>query len=96
MIIVDEASMIPLQRDAASGRIQSRNLLSDLMKFMEEGENCKLILIGDTAQLPPVGSRDSPALDSKVLHDNFNFLPEMQHELREVVRQDAGQDQKEE
>ncbi len=89
VIIVDEASMIPLQRDAASGRIQSRNLLSDLMKFMEEGENCKLILIGDTAQLPPVGSRDSPALDSKVLHDNFNFLPEMQHELREVVRQDA-------
>jgi len=89
VIIVDEASMISLSRDAGSGRIQSKNLLSDLMKFMEEGTNCKLILIGDTAQLPPVGSADSPALDSKVLRNNFNFEQEMQHELREVVRQDA-------
>ncbi|MBL4586501.1 MAG: AAA family ATPase [Flavobacteriales bacterium] len=89
VIIVDEASMISLSRDAGSGRIQSKNLLSDLMKFMEEGKNCKLILIGDTAQLPPVGSADSPALDSKVLQHNFNFEQEMQHELREVVRQDA-------
>ncbi|MDP6907932.1 MAG: AAA family ATPase [Flavobacteriales bacterium] len=89
VIIVDEASMISLSRDAGSGRIQSKNLLSDLMKFMEEGKNCKLILIGDTAQLPPVGSADSPALDSKVLQTNFNFQWEMQHELREVVRQDA-------
>ncbi len=89
VIIVDEASMISLSRDAGSGRIQSKNLLSDLMKFMEEGKNCKLILIGDTAQLPPVGSVDSPALDSKVLQRNFDFQWEMQHELREVVRQDA-------
>lgn len=89
VIIVDEASMISLSRDAGSGRIQSKNLLSDLMKFMEEGTNCKLILIGDTAQLPPVGSQDSPALDSKVLQTNFDFQQEMQHELREVVRQDA-------
>lgn len=89
VIIVDEASMISLARDAGSGRIQSKNLLSDLMKFMEDGKDCKLILIGDTAQLPPVGSMDSPALDSKVLQTNFDFTWEMQHELREVVRQDA-------
>ncbi len=89
VIIVDEASMISLARDAGSGRIQSKNLLSDLMKFLEDGKDCKLILIGDTAQLPPVGSVDSPALDSKVLQTNFNFQWEMQHELREVVRQDA-------
>ena len=89
VIIVDEASMISLSRDAGSGRIQSKNLLSDLMKFMEEGKDCKLILIGDTAQLPPVGSADSPALDGKVLQTNFQFEPEMQHELREVVRQEA-------
>jgi exodeoxyribonuclease V len=89
VIIVDEASMISLSRDAGSGRIQSKNLLSDLMKFMEEGKDCKLILIGDTAQLPPVGSPDSPALDGKVLQTNFQFEPEMQHELREVVRQEA-------
>jgi len=89
VIIVDEASMISLARDTGSGRIQSKNLLSDLMKFMEEGKDCKLILIGDTAQLPPVGSADSPALDGKVLQTNFQFEPEMQHELREVVRQEA-------
>ena len=89
VIIVDEASMISLSRDAGTGRIQSKNLLSDLMKFLEEGKDCKLILIGDTAQLPPVGSVDSPALDSKVLKSNFDFEWEMQHELREVVRQEA-------
>ena len=89
VIIVDEASMISLSRDTSSGRIQSKNLLSDLMKFLEDGKNCKLIIIGDTAQLPPVGSVDSPALDSKVLKSNFDFEWEMQHELREVVRQEA-------
>ncbi len=89
VIIVDEASMIALTTEASSGRIQSKNLLSDLMKFLEDGKNCKLILIGDTAQLPPVGSDSSPALDSKVLQSNFIFEWEMQHELREVVRQDA-------
>lgn len=89
VIIVDEASMISLARDAGSGRIQSKNLLSDLMTFLEDGKDCKLILIGDTAQLPPVGSADSPALDGKVLGSNFHFMKEMQHELREVVRQEA-------
>lgn len=89
VIIVDEASMISLVQDAASGRIQSRNLLSDLIKFLEDGKDCKLILIGDTAQLPPVGSIDSPALDANLLQRNFQFVPSMQHELREVVRQDA-------
>ena len=89
VIIVDEASMISLSTEASSGRIQSKNLLSDLMKFLEEGKDCKLILIGDTAQLPPVGSNDSPALDSNVLKNNFHFEWEMQHELREVVRQEA-------
>ncbi len=89
VIIVDEASMISLATEVNSGRIQSKNLLSDLMKFLEDGKDCKLILIGDTAQLPPVGSVDSPALNSKVLQRNFDFHREMQHELREVVRQDA-------
>lgn len=90
VIIVDEASMISLSRDTGSGRIQSKNLLSDLMEFLEQGKDCKLILIGDTAQLPPVGASDSPALDSKVLQTNFHFDAEMQHELREVVRQEAN------
>jgi exodeoxyribonuclease-5 len=89
VIIVDEASMISLARDAGTGRIQSKNLLSDLISFLEDGKDCKLILIGDTAQLPPVGSADSPALDGKVLRSNFHFESEMQHELQEVVRQDA-------
>lgn len=90
VIIVDEASMISLTSEAASGRIQSKNLLSDLMKFLEDGKDCKLILIGDTAQLPPVGANNSPALDSKILRTNFDFQSEMQYELNEVVRQDAN------
>lgn len=89
VIIVDEASMISVIRDATSGKIQSRNLLSDLMSFLNDGKDCKLILIGDTAQLPPVGMADSPALDPNLLRSNFEFQKEMRHELQEVVRQEA-------
>jgi exodeoxyribonuclease V len=41
----------------------SGNLLDDLMSYVYSGDNCRLILIGDTAQLPPVKSKESPALD---------------------------------
>lgn len=65
-VIVDEASMISdsLTEGAIFG---SGRLLADLMAFVNDGQNCKLILVGDTAQLPPVGISISPALDKDQL-----------------------------
>ena len=61
LFIVDEASMI-------SGALGERdNLLEDLVQYVYSGDNCRLILIGDTAQLPPVGSTESPAMDPEAL-----------------------------
>lgn len=61
IFIVDEASMI----GAADER--GANLLEDLIHYVYSGENCRLILLGDTAQLPPVGSAESPAMNPDVL-----------------------------
>ena len=61
LFIVDEASMI----GAADER--GNNLLEDLIHYVYAGENCRLILLGDTAQLPPVGSAESPAMSAEVL-----------------------------
>lgn len=61
VFIVDEASMI----GAADER--GGNLLEDLIHYVYSGENCKLILLGDTAQLPPVGSTESPAMNPDAL-----------------------------
>lgn len=61
--IVDEASMIG--DDNTSGE----NLLEDLIHFVYSGTNCRLILLGDTAQLPPVGCEVSPAMDVATLRD---------------------------
>lgn len=61
VFIVDEASMIAAADERGS------NLLEDLIHYVYSGENCKLILLGDTAQLPPVGSAESPAMNPDVL-----------------------------
>lgn len=89
VIIVDEASMIAAQVQASKGRIQSRDLFADLMQFLDSGTDCKLILIGDNAQLPPVGMDKSPALEASFLRRSGGFDTEMQHELKDVVRQEA-------
>lgn len=60
VFIVDEASMIGSGADGT-------DLLSDLIHYVYTGRNCRLILLGDTAQLPPVGCDDSPALNPEVL-----------------------------
>jgi len=67
------------------------SLLDDLLMFVYSGHNCKLILIGDTAQLPPVHLQISPALDSEKLAFNYN-KEVITLELDEVVRQaeDSG------
>ena len=87
--IVDEASMISNQSNDISVFGTGR-LLDDLINYVYNNKSCKLILIGDTAQLPPVGIDISPALDAKQL-TNFN-LDVSEFTLTEVVRQtsDSG------
>lgn len=63
VFIVDEASMI----GNGSGDPMSRNLLEDLIHYVYSGEGCRMILLGDTAQLPPVGCRESPAMSVAIL-----------------------------
>lgn len=76
LFIVDEASML----DGDS------NILDDLIKYVFSGARCKLILLGDDAQLPPVGSIESPALNSSVMMRYGLDVDE--YTLTEVVRQE--------
>ncbi|MBU1368817.1 MAG: AAA family ATPase [Bacteroidetes bacterium] len=85
VFIVDEASMI--SDSTADGGFGSRNsLLDDLMEFVFEGDACRLLLIGDKAQLPPVGLETSPALDFNGLMTAYSITA-AQYELTEVMRQ---------
>lgn len=86
LFIVDEASMIAGSHPEKDHMFSSRNLLDDLMEYVDEGESCKLLLIGDSAQLPPVGMPVSPALDLELLKSRYN-LKIYQCELTEVMRQ---------
>lgn len=82
LFIVDEASMISDER----GDYGRNSLLHDLISYVYNAKNCKLMLVGDTAQLPPVGAVISPALDVRVLKDRYG-LNAFAFELTEVVRQ---------
>lgn len=83
--LVDEASMI--SNSAAEGAVfGSGRLLDDLYEYVYSGQNCRMILIGDTAQLPPVGMDLSPALDSQELEMYGAEVDEA--ELTDVVRQE--------
>ncbi|MCK0188451.1 ATP-binding domain-containing protein [Arenibacter sp. F20364] len=90
IFIVDEASMIP-DTPADSKLFENGSLLDDLLMYVYSGHNCKLILIGDTAQLPPVHLNISPALDENQISLNYN-KEVIKLELDEVVRQaeDSG------
>lgn len=81
VFIVDEASMI-----GGENHELQHNLLGDLVEYVMNGDRCRLILIGDTAQLPPVGLEQSPALDKKELESNY-FLKVDESRLSEVMRQ---------
>ncbi len=85
IFIVDESSMISdVNQDAKM--YQNGSLLDDLMSYVDSGDNCKLIFIGDTAQLPPVNLDVSPALDVNIISLHFN--KDVKHlELDEVMRQ---------
>ena len=89
LFIVDEASMIA--NEGLSGSMfGTGRLLDDLIQYVYSGQGCRLMLIGDTAQLPPVGEEESPALSADALRgyglDVYECL------LTEVVRQlqDSG------
>ncbi len=86
LFIVDEASMISNARNEMMG---NGSLLDDLFNYVYSASNCRIIFVGDTAQLPPVGLAISPALDAEYLKKNY-FLHIHAHELTEVVRQDAN------
>lgn len=88
VFVVDEASMIGW--DTYQGALGG-NLLQDLFEYVYNGQNCRLLLIGDGAQLPPVGSAVSPALDLDFLKSHFT-LTAATCELTDVTRQkdDSG------
>ena len=86
IFIVDEASMIP-DTPSDSKSFESSSLLDDLMQYVYSGHQCKLLLIGDKAQLPPVKADLSPALDENKLSLNYN-KDVIGIELDEVVRQE--------
>ena len=89
LFIIDEASMISNQTDELN-MFGSGNLLDELMRYIQEGNRCKVLLVGDLAQLPPVGTVLSPALNPDAL--TRYGLDVYEYTLREVVRQtfDSG------
>lgn len=86
IFIVDEASMIPDSSDQSFG---ARVLLDDLMDYVYSGILCQLIVVGDTAQLPPVHLDISPALDENLLGIKYR-KDTYSAELTQVVRQQSS------
>ncbi len=88
LFIIDEASMIPDHSPGPDGSsFSTRNILDDIMAYVFSGVNCRLLLLGDTAQLPPVGLSISPALNLDNLKSRYPWHIYF-HELTEVVRQE--------
>lgn len=81
LFFVDEASMI-----GGFDSNEGFNLLEDLLNYVYQGENCKLILMGDSGQLPPVGQVESPALSVDYLRQNYPKLHVIECKLTQVVR----------
>ena len=85
LFIVDESSMISAPEDFRS-IFGSGNLLEDLLRYVYSGANCRLLFVGDNAQLPPVGDDVSPALSASALR-NLDFAVSG-FQLTEVMRQE--------
>ena len=88
IFIVDEASMISDQSNE-SKLYENGSLLDDLISYVYNGDNCKMILLGDTAQLPPVNLDISPALNTDTLELHYNKKVDW-IELDEVMRQELN------
>jgi len=91
VFLVDEASMINDGVQPDDALFSKRNLLEDLLHYVFQGEDNKLILVGDTAQLPPVGLDISPALIPEYLKSVISSSV-YAFEMKEVMRQafDSG------
>ena len=89
LFIVDEASMLSGERD--NGTFGSGCLLDDLVRYVYNGKGCSLLLLGDYAQFPPVGSNYSPALDADYMASSYQ-LSVFSYQLSVVARQalDSG------
>ncbi len=85
VFIVDEGSMI--NNSSEDSFFGSGNVLEDLIQFIDDGDNCRLMIVGDEAQLPPIKLDISPALDKRVLESYGFEVTEIT--LNEVVRQAA-------
>lgn len=85
LFMVDEASMIANSSNYAESIFAGGQLMDDLMRFVYNDRNCRMMLIGDCAQLPPVGETESPALQSDVLRSYGLHVYECN--LNEVLRQ---------
>jgi ATP-dependent exoDNAse (exonuclease V) alpha subunit len=83
--MVDEASMIANSSNYGESIFAGGQLMDDLMRFVYNDRNCRMMLIGDRAQLPPVGETESPALQSDVLRSYGLHVYECN--LNEVLRQ---------
>ena len=86
IFFVDEASMIA-NSNSESGAFGSGRLLDDLVRYVQSGKDCRLVLMGDGAQLPPVGQSASPALDDETLK-GYGFTVYSVH-LKTIARQAA-------
>ncbi|MDY6318637.1 MAG: AAA family ATPase [Prevotella sp.] len=87
LFIVDEASMVSNSGHESSA-FGSGCLLDDLIRYVYQGRNCRLLMVGDRAQLPPVGETESPALSADVL--GAYGLKVHECDLNEVVRQGSS------
>ena len=85
LFMIDEASMIANGGGGEGAVFGTGCLLDDLVQFVYSGRNCRLVLIGDKAQLPPVGEEESPALSSAFI--SGYGLTVYESDLREVLRQ---------
>jgi len=86
LFVVDEASMISGAMQTDGTMYAGSNLLEDLLEYVEAGEDCKLLFLGDVAQLPPVKEKVSPSLSPKMLKSKY-FRGCLFSELKEVLRQ---------
>lgn len=71
----------------SKGEVNQRNLLEDIIEYVFSGENCRLVMMGDEGQLPPVGSDFSPALNKEYLENHFPMIAVTECRLTEVLRQ---------
>ena len=89
LFVVDEASMISNDSfSGGAGQFGSGCLLDDLMEYVYSGDNCRLMLVGDRAKLPPVGEDESPALMADMISGAYG-LDMYSVNLNEVLRQAA-------